>query len=64
MASEKLIVKKEAGVGWMIFNNPEKLNAISLEMWQAALEAMADFSSDPAVRVMVVTGLVPVTPLR
>jgi enoyl-CoA hydratase/carnithine racemase len=56
MASEKLIVKKEAGVGWMIFNNPEKLNAISLEMWQAALEAMADFSSDPAVRVMVVTG--------
>src|SRR3954469_4263954 len=56
MASEKLIWSKEAGVGRMIFNNPEKLNAISLEMWEAALEAMADFSADPSVRVMVLTG--------
>src|SRR5678816_4423229 len=56
MASEKLIAKKADGVGSLIFNNPEKLNAISLEMWQAALEAMADFSADPSVRVMVVSG--------
>ena len=56
MASEKLIVRNEDGVGWMIFNNPEKLNAISLEMWEAALEAMADFAADPSVRVMVLTG--------
>ncbi|MGZ8260665.1 MAG: enoyl-CoA hydratase [Caldimonas sp.] len=56
MASEKLIARKQDGVGWMIFNNPERLNAISLEMWQAALEAMADFGADPSVRVMVVTG--------
>ena len=56
MASEKLIAKKESGVGWLIFNNPGKLNAISLEMWEAALEAMADYAADPAVRVMVVTG--------
>src|ERR1043165_5329394 len=56
MASDKLIVKKADGVGWMIFNNPEKLNAISLDMWEAALDAMADFSADASVRVMVVTG--------
>ena len=56
MASEKLIVRNEDGVGWMIFNNPDKLNAISLEMWEAALEAMADFNADPSVRVMVLTG--------
>jgi enoyl-CoA hydratase/carnithine racemase len=56
MASEKLIAKKADGVGWMIFNNPEKLNAISLEMWEAALEAMADFTADRSVRVMVLTG--------
>ena len=40
----------------MIFNNPERHNAISLEMWEAALEIMADFGADPAVRVMVLTG--------
>ena len=56
MASDKLIAKKADGIGWIVFNNPDKLNAISLEMWEAALEAMADFSADPAVRVMVVTG--------
>jgi len=56
MASDKMISKVEAGVGWMIFNNPERHNAISLEMWEAALEIMAGFAADPAVRVMVVTG--------
>lgn len=56
MPSEKMIAKKQDGVGWMILNNPERHNAISLEMWDAALEIMADFRADPAVRVMVLTG--------
>jgi enoyl-CoA hydratase/carnithine racemase len=56
MASDKMISKKENGVGWMILNNPERHNAISLEMWSAALEIMADFNADPSVRVMVLTG--------
>ena len=56
MPSDKMISKVEGGVGWMIFNNPERHNAISLEMWEAALEIMAGFTADPAVRVMVVTG--------
>jgi enoyl-CoA hydratase/carnithine racemase len=56
MASEKMISRTANGVGWMIFNNPERHNAISLEMWEAALEIMAGFSADPSVRVMVVTG--------
>jgi hypothetical protein len=33
MPSEKMISKKENGIGWMILNNPERHNAISLEMW-------------------------------
>ena len=56
MPSDKMISKVEAGVGWMIINNPERHNAISLEMWEAALEIMAGFTADPAVRVMVITG--------
>lgn len=56
MPSDKMISRQHDGVGWMIFNNPERHNAISLEMWQAALEIMAGFRADPAVRVMVVTG--------
>ena len=56
MPSDKMISKVEDGVGSMIFNNPERHNAISLEMWDAALEIMASFAADPAVRAMVVTG--------
>ena len=56
MASDKMISRVDDGVGWMVFNNPERHNAISLEMWEAALEIMAAFAADPAVRVMVLTG--------
>jgi len=56
MASEKMISRTDNGVGWMVFNNPERHNAISLEMWEAALEIMAGFRADPSVRVMVLTG--------
>ena len=56
MPSEKMISRVDDGVGWMIFNNPQRHNAISLDMWEAALEIMAAYSADPAVRVMVVAG--------
>ena len=56
MASDKMISKVVDGVGWMTFNNPERHNAISLEMWEAALEIMAGFAADPSVRVMVLSG--------
>ena len=56
MSSDKMISKVEDGVGWMIFNNPERHNAISLEMWEAALDIMAAYAADDSVRVMVVTG--------
>jgi enoyl-CoA hydratase/carnithine racemase len=56
MPSEKITAKKENGVGWIVLNNVERHNAISLEMWSAAMEAMQDFRADKSVRVMVVTG--------
>ena len=56
MPSDKMLSRKQDGIGWMTLNNPERHNAISLEMWEAAMEIMADFEADPDVRVMVVTG--------
>jgi enoyl-CoA hydratase len=52
----KMIARKDGGVGWMIFNQPEKHNAMSYAMWQAVPKIIADFESDPAVRVIVLTG--------
>jgi len=56
MPTDKMISRTQDGVGWMIFNNPERHNAISLEMWETALEIMQGFAEDPSVRVMVLTG--------
>jgi len=54
--TEKMIAKKEGQVGYLIFNNPERHNAVSLEMWQATLNILDDFASDAGVRVVVLTG--------
>jgi enoyl-CoA hydratase/carnithine racemase len=56
MATDKMIAEKADGIGWMIFNNPERHNAVSLEMWEAAIEMIADFNKDDSVRVIVVRG--------
>ncbi len=56
MTTDKMIAQKADGIGWMIFNNPERHNAVSLEMWQAAIEIIEDFLRDDAVRVIVVRG--------
>jgi enoyl-CoA hydratase len=39
-----------------VFDNPERRNAVSVEMWQAIPAALASFESDPQVRVAVLTG--------
>ena len=51
----KMIARKEGGIGWMIFNQPEKHNAVSYAMWQAVPRIMADLEADPAVRVIVLS---------
>jgi enoyl-CoA hydratase len=54
--TDKLLARKEAGVGIITFNNPERLNAVSLEMWEAAKRALDTFAADDEVRVVVLTG--------
>lgn len=53
---DKLISRKEGVVGHVIFNNPAKHNAVSLEMWEAMGNAMEDFAADDAIRVVVLSG--------
>ena len=52
----KMLAEKEGAVGRIIFNNPARHNAVSLDMWQAVAQIMDDFESDERVRVIVVTG--------
>src|SRR5450759_2428331 len=54
--TDKMLSRKEGGVGYLIFNNPERHNAVSLEMWEAASDFLADFAVDKTIRVVVLTG--------
>ncbi len=56
MATDKILMEKENGIGRVIFNNPERHNAVSLEMWEGVHEALEDLKNDDDVRVVVVTG--------
>jgi len=52
----ELIARKENAVGWVLFSNPAKMNAVSHDMWMALPGKIAAFDADPEVRVIVVAG--------
>ena len=54
--SERMIAQKDGAIGWMIFNNPGRRNALSLDMWQAMPVILDHFERDPEVRVIVLKG--------
>jgi len=54
--TDKMIARIEDGIGWMIFNQPEKRNAMSLAMRQAVPKILEEFQRNDDVRVVVMTG--------
>ena len=56
LGTSKILARIEDGIGWLTFNQPEKRNAISLEMWEAVATAAERFAADPDVRVVVMNG--------
>ena len=56
MGDRKLLLEKDGPIGWIVFNQPEKRNAVSQEMWEAMPEYVRDLSTDPAIRVVVLRG--------
>ena len=56
VGSERMISRKDGAVGWIVFNNPARHNAVSLDMWRALGRIVDSFASDPAIRVVVVRG--------
>jgi enoyl-CoA hydratase len=54
--TDKMLAHKEGGVGIVTFNNSERLNAVSLEMWDATKRILDGFAADNDVRVVVLTG--------
>ena len=56
MTTEKMLSRVEEGVGYITFNNPEKHNAVSIEMWDALEKILDEFRSSKEIRVIVLNG--------
>src|SRR5438034_10199736 len=54
--SDKMLARKDGRIGYVIFNNPERHNAVSLDMWAATSRILEGFAADNEVRVVVLTG--------
>jgi enoyl-CoA hydratase len=55
--TERMLARKDGAIGWMLFNNPARHNAVSVEMWQAVPEIIEEFEKDDAIRVVVLGGV-------
>ncbi|HAR24337.1 MAG TPA: enoyl-CoA hydratase, partial [Bradyrhizobium sp.] len=56
LADGKILQSVVDGVGVITFNNPDKRNAMSLEMWEGLGEALTALRDNPAVRVVILVG--------
>ncbi len=56
LPTDKIQARVEDAVGHVIFNNPERYNAVSLEMWDAVEQALSAFAKDNQVRVVILSG--------
>jgi enoyl-CoA hydratase len=56
MQDEKVIGRSDGPVGHVVFNNPSKHNAVSLDMWERVHALLSQYADDPAIRVVVVSG--------
>ena len=52
----ELIVRREGAVGWILFSNPAKFNAMSYDMWVALPRQLAEFEADKSIRAIVLAG--------
>jgi enoyl-CoA hydratase len=53
---DRMLAEKDGTIGWMIFDHPERRNAVTQTMWLQIGEILEDFGKDEAIRVVVLKG--------
>ena len=54
--TSKLIAEVRGSTGTLVLNAPERRNALSLDMWRAIPEIIAEFEKNQAIRAIVLKG--------
>lgn len=55
-STPRLLARADGAIGWLIFNAPERRNALSLDMWRAVPPAIAALEAREGVRTIVLAG--------
>jgi enoyl-CoA hydratase/carnithine racemase len=55
-ADGKILQSVSDRIGIITFNNPEKRNAMSLDMWEGLGQALIELRDDPEIRVVILVG--------
>ena len=53
---ETILIEKDKGITWVIFNRPDKRNAMSPQLHMDMDDALEDLAIDPETEVLVITG--------
>ena len=55
-ANGQMLAAREGGIGLITFNQPEKRNAMSMEMWLGLAEILTEYEADDTLSVVVLSG--------
>lgn len=56
MSAGRIEARADGPIGWVIFDNQKRRNAMSLGMWTGLTTALERFAADPAIRVIILRG--------
>jgi enoyl-CoA hydratase len=55
-SASEVLVERDGAVGLAVLNRPQALNALSMPLMKALVDALEGFDADPAIRAMIVAG--------
>ena len=56
MADDRILLRKEGNIAWMLFNRPHVLNAMLIETWQLMDDLLHEVGRDGEVRCLIMAG--------
>ena len=54
--NDRIIVRRDGHVAWIVFNRPDRLNAMTIETWALMGRRLAELNEDREVRCLVIAG--------
>lgn len=52
----RFIIRKDGNIAWLIFNHPQRLNAMTIESWEQMDEHLRELDKDRDIRCLIICG--------